>query len=43
MLGELRRVLPPDAADRVVGAIENLIEATVLIRITQARPPFGGG
>ena len=36
---ELRSVMPEEAATRVIGAIENLIEATVLIRITQFRPP----
>lgn len=41
MLEELRRILSPEATERVVSAIENLIEATVLMRITQARPPFG--
>ena len=38
---ELRSVMPEEAATRVIGAIENLIEATVLIRITQFRPPSG--
>jgi hypothetical protein len=40
ILEELRKIADPQSADRIVSAIENLVEAIVLMRITRAMPPL---
>lgn len=37
---ELRKVMEPESVDRVVKALDNLIEAKVLIGTTRAMPPL---
>lgn len=37
---ELRKIADPQSAERIVKAIENLVEAIVAIRITRAMPPL---